>query len=77
LQKQISAKSTPTRGEQPERVNSPRINPSEIEYLKMEDELALCNYYQTQISLVNMANSKFPEEIRKNKFTDKVKVIIV
>ncbi|CAI2178064.1 13060_t:CDS:10 [Funneliformis geosporum] len=70
LQKQISAKSTPTRGEQPERVNSPRINPSEIEYLKMEDELALCNYYQTQIG--PLAN-QFPEEIRKNKFTDKVK----
>jgi len=72
LQKLISAKSTPTRGEQPERVNSPRINPTEIDYLKMEDELALCNYYQTQIPL---ADSKFPEEIQKNKFTDKVKVI--
>ncbi|CAB4401031.1 unnamed protein product [Rhizophagus irregularis] len=70
LQKLVSAKSTPTRGEQPERVNSPRLNPSEIEYLKMEDELALCNYYQTQIPLVD---SKFPEEIQKNKFTDKVK----
>lgn len=74
LQKLISAKSTPTRGEQPERVNSPRLNPAEIEYLKMEDELALCNYYQTQIPLVV---SKFPEEIQKNKFTDKVKVIII
>ncbi|GBB87830.1 hypothetical protein RclHR1_14310007 [Rhizophagus clarus] len=63
-------KSIPTRGEQPERINSPRLNPAEIEYLKMEDELALCNYYQTQIPLVV---SKFPEEIQKNKFTDKVK----
>ncbi|CAG8525974.1 7954_t:CDS:2 [Racocetra fulgida] len=47
---------------------------SEIEYLTLEDELALCNFYETRIPL--MANH-FPKEVIENKFTDKVKVNII
>ncbi|RHZ69842.1 hypothetical protein Glove_277g36 [Diversispora epigaea] len=74
LQKQMSESSSPAYSEQGERVNSPRVNspklnPSEIEYLTVEDELALCKYYQTQIrAMIN----QFSVEIRDNKFTDKV-----
>ncbi|CAG8779568.1 40327_t:CDS:2 [Gigaspora margarita] len=74
LQKQILETSSPAYSEQTENVGSPRVNPSEIEYLTLEDELALCNFYETRIP--PMANC-FPKEVIENKLTDKVKATAI
>ncbi|CAG8538577.1 5121_t:CDS:2 [Scutellospora calospora] len=74
LQKQILDKSSPAYSEQTESVDSPRLIPSEIEYLTLEDELALCNFYETRIPLMA---SRFPKEVIENKFTDKVKATAI
>ncbi|CAG8631560.1 6479_t:CDS:2, partial [Dentiscutata erythropus] len=66
--------SSPAYSEQTENVGSPRVNPSEIEYLTLEDELALCNFYETRI--LPMANC-FPKEVIENKLTDKVKATAI
>ncbi|CAG8811562.1 1827_t:CDS:2, partial [Racocetra persica] len=68
LQKQTSDASS-AYSDQTESVSS-----SEIEYLTLEDELALCNFYETRIPL--MANH-FPKEVIENKFTDKVKATAI
>ncbi|RIB26800.1 cyclin-like protein [Gigaspora rosea] len=74
LQKQILETLSPAYSEQTENVGSPRVNPSEIEYLTLEDELALCNFYETRIP--PMANC-FPKEVIENKLTDKVKATAI
>ncbi|CAG8720939.1 8940_t:CDS:2, partial [Acaulospora morrowiae] len=66
LQKQLSENSSPSHREQTERANSPK---SEVECLTLEDELALCKYYETQIRAMI---AQFSNDIRENKFTDKV-----
>ncbi|CAG8681488.1 14190_t:CDS:2, partial [Acaulospora colombiana] len=57
---------SPSHREQSERVNSPK---PEVECLTLEDELALCKFYENQIlAMIN----QFANEIRDTKFTDKV-----
>ncbi|CAG8575093.1 24104_t:CDS:2, partial [Cetraspora pellucida] len=73
LQKQTLDASS-AHSEQTESVDSPRLIPVEIEYLTLEDELALCNFYETRIP--PMANY-FPKEVIENKFTDKVKATAI
>ncbi|CAG8709718.1 16148_t:CDS:2, partial [Cetraspora pellucida] len=73
LQKQTLDASS-AHSEQTESIDSPRLIPVEIDYLTLEDELALCNFYETRIP--PMANY-FPKEVIENKFTDKVKATAI
>nr|CAG8508582.1 5949_t:CDS:2 [Entrophospora candida] len=58
-----------------ERVNSPSLSPpSETDFLTLEDEIALCDFFQHQIFFVP---KQFSEEICNNKFTDKVKATAI